>query len=143
MSLTDPALFYDAALTGANGAALILHDYPMEWRSPMIVNVALTTMRYLFEGDAPTDWERRAAIAMYVQDYPEDANIPGLINHFIDAAFDFATLKAILADVTPEEFASCALMVPPSIAVRYPWKPGERNDYIAFLCTFNHTAFTN
>lgn len=143
MTLTDPAPFYDAALTGANGASLILHDYPMPWRMPMIANVSLSTLRYHFRSRLPTPTQREAVIAMFTEDYPRDEEIGGAVNQLIDAAFLPGALSDLMAHVEPYEFAACALMVPPTIAVRYPWQPGERDDYITHLCTFDHTAFTD
>lgn len=143
MSLTDPAPFYDAALTGVTGAALILHDYPEGWRFPMILNVALTTTRALFNNTYPTPQQRDQAILLFVDDYPGDPDFAGVIDQLIEAAFNPAKFLDLIRNVDPQDFGACAIMVAPTIAVRYPWKPGERDNYIAYLCKFDHTAFTD
>jgi hypothetical protein len=144
VSLTDPAPFYDAALTGVTGAALILHDYPLAWRFPMLLNATLTTIRkLLFTNTYPTPSQRDQAIAMFVEDYPGDPEFAGVIDQLIEATFNPVKLADLMANVDPQDLGGCAIMVPPTIAVRYPWKPGERDDYIAYLCRFDHTAFTN
>lgn len=143
MAESDPALFYSAALNSATAGAATLHGYPLEWRTPMIANVSLTTLRFLLHNTYPTPVQRQRVIALFTLDYPNDEEIGPVVSGLIDAAFSPMVFANMMEHLAPEEFAVCALLIPPPIARRYPWKPGERHQYINYLCEFDQTAFTD